>query len=303
VGEGLDNDVLFARLSGPSLPEDWRAPLVLRSNPSAARHAQAEREAAIHGFVHERGFPVPRVLAVVPPAIQVMERVPGDDMLTLIKRRIWRAGRHLDRLGRLYAELHAVPTAGWPLPTSPTELADRRLSLVRRSGDPELHDALARLEHLLPSLAVDDPVVCHGDLHPLNVLVAGERYSVVDWTDACLGDPHGDLARIVALLDETPLGAPGLAAPVLRVVGPRLSERVLRAYEAAAGSLDRARLARWMPVHVLHDWARTLVTLATPRQSVVKVRDAAVPWLRARFEAALATAQAQRGSGASGSIS
>ena len=30
-------------------------------------------------------------------------------------------------------------------------------------------------------------VVCNGDFHPLNVMVDGDRASVIDWTDAGLG--------------------------------------------------------------------------------------------------------------------
>jgi hypothetical protein len=52
---------------------------------------------------------------------------------------------------------------------------------------------------------------------------------------------------------------------------------------------------------VLHDWARTLVSLAVPRAFVVRVRPKMLDLLRTRFEEALG--QAERGSGASGSIS
>jgi aminoglycoside phosphotransferase (APT) family kinase protein len=299
--EGLDNDIVFARFEGSALGDEWRAPLVLRSNPSPERLPQAEREAVIQRFCADAGYPVPRVLAVIPPAIQVMERAPGRPMLDEITRRPWRAGQQMDALAGLFRRLHTLPTDGWPLPARPTELADRRLHLVRKVSDPALSRALERAEPLVPLLAVERRVVCHGDLHPLNVLVADSGSTVVDWTDACLGDPHGDVARLLALLALTPTGAPTLARPVLRVAVPWLTRRFLAAY----GPLDPARLALWRPVHLLHDWARTLVSLASPRESVVRVRPKMVDLLRARFDQAIEAAerQAQRGSGASGSIS
>jgi aminoglycoside phosphotransferase (APT) family kinase protein len=303
--EGLDNDIVFARFEGSALGDEWRAPLVLRSNPAASRRPQAEREAAIQGFLADRGYPVPRVRAVVPPAIQVIERVPGHMMLQDMLPRAWRIRRNVDVLAGLYARLHDVPIDGWPVPASPTELADRRLHLVHRvaTDEPALARALERVEPLRQATAVATPVACHGDLHPMNVLVTDGSATVIDWTDACLGDRHGDIARMLALLEEARAGAPRAIRPFMRVATPLMARRLLGVYQRRAGPLDPGRLALWRPLHLLHDWARTLVTLSSPRDSVVSVSPKTVTWLAARFEAAVVEAQAQRGSGASGSIS
>ena len=58
-----------------------------------------------------------------------------------------------------------------------------------REAGPRLLDACLRLASLGPG-----PTVVHGDFHPWNVLRAGERFVVIDWSDAAMGHPFTDLA-------------------------------------------------------------------------------------------------------------
>jgi hypothetical protein len=59
-----------------------------------------------------------------------------------------------------------------------------------RTAAPRLLDACDRLASLGPG-----PTVVHGDFHPWNVLRAGERIVVIDWSDAATGHPFTDLAN------------------------------------------------------------------------------------------------------------
>jgi aminoglycoside phosphotransferase (APT) family kinase protein len=88
-------------------------------------------------------------------------------------------------------------------------------------------------------------VICHGDMHPFNVLVdpAGSP-TVLDWSAAVLAPRTYDLAFTSVMLAEPPLVAPGPLRPVISAAGRALSRRFLRAYERQAGVLiDPASLA------------------------------------------------------------
>ena len=54
--------------------------------------------------------------------------------------------------------------------------------------------------------------LCHGDFHPINVLGEVSRPVVIDWPDACRGDPAADLCRSYLLLR---LHAADIAEPYL----------------------------------------------------------------------------------------
>ena len=184
VGAGFDSFIHLVDLTGEELPEAWRRPLVVRLLPSVDRVEQAHREATVQAWVAARGYPAPLVLEVLAPddgfglPAQVMERAPGGTMLDALSARPWRAFALVRQLADLQLALHALPVEGWPKGTDPQQLVDQRLGLPRRAaeelGDPDLTDAVGRAGGLIDVAASGPAVVCHGDFHPLNVVVDGE---------------------------------------------------------------------------------------------------------------------------------
>ena len=144
--------------------------------------------------------------------------------------------------------------------------------------------ALERVDRLAPRLDGAAPSLCHGDLHPLNVLVDGERASVIDWTDAGMGDRPGDVARTALLFRVAAVAATSRAERgVLHALAPLLARRYLRAY-ARHLPLDPARLRLWEPVHLLHGWAQ----LEAGDERSQDVSPVLGTWLRQRFEQRMA---------------
>jgi aminoglycoside phosphotransferase (APT) family kinase protein len=307
IGDGFDNWIHRVQFSGAVLPASLAGPLIARVHPTADRLELAQREACIQDWCADREYPAPRVLAIIPPdendglLVQLIERFPGDTMFAALVGAPWKAFALLDRLAELHAQLHALPTDGWPAPTG--SLAERRLALVREVAD-QLHDdsllrALAQADRLLPRLEVAQAVACHGDFHPLNVLVEGDRSAVIDWTDAGLGDRHGDVARTALLFRVAAIAAskPSERA-ALRAAGPVLSRRYLRAY-ARYAPLTRERLWLWEPLHLLHGWSQVAgvqaglwENLADDDARTERVRPGLGEWLQARFDKAIERALA-----------
>ena len=267
IGAGFDSYIHRVALTGAALPDPWRVPLIVRLLPSPDRASQAVREATVQGWCADRGYAAPRVLAVLAPEeglglpTQIMERAPGVTMLDAVGSKPWRGFRLVDQLAGLALALHALPTDGWPEGTvSGASLVDQRLGLPRRVvaelDRPALADALAHAEALSDAAMSGPSVVCHGDFHPLNVVVDGDRASVIDWTDAGLGPREADVARTLLLFQIASIAAGTRVERVaLRVAGPRLAGRYRRTYEAGA-PLDVARLRTWSVLHAVHGWAQ-----------------------------------------------
>ena len=125
-------------------------------------------------------------------------------------------------------------------------------------------------------------MVCHGDFHPLNVMVDGERASVIDWTDAGLGPRETDVARTALIFHIAAVAAnSAVERAVLKVAGPRLSRRYLKTYEAGS-RLDPTRMRMWEVLHGVHGWAQVEMlhaggfdgsSSAEPGQIPLSVRD------------------------------
>jgi aminoglycoside phosphotransferase (APT) family kinase protein len=172
----------------------------------------------------------------------VMDRVDGTDLLTTIARRPWTFARSARALGRLEARLHDV--------VAPPSLPDLRERLDQRiETAPHLSPRLrADARRLLAGLP-DGDRVCHGDLHPGNVILDANGPVLIDWTNAARGDPTADLARTVLMLRVGPL--PEDVSTLARVsdrVGRTLFRRVwVRSYRRVR-PFDDVLLERWETV-------------------------------------------------------
>ena len=263
---GLDNFVHALRLDGEALPPEWRAELVARVSPSADRSAEARTETEIQNWCAAKGYPAARVLALLDgdwsigrPA-QIVERAPGTTMLDAMASSPRRARSLIRRLAELHAQLHSLPHGDWPAPDARALTAPRRLALVRTraaNGDHALAEQLTRVEHALAALRPAPVAVCHGDFHPLNVIVGASGGAIViDWTDASLDDRHADVARTVALLRSAAVaGGSSIERVLLTVVGPVLAFAYLRAYRRLL-PVDRDRLRAWETVHLVNGLAQ-----------------------------------------------
>ena len=303
AGEGMDNEIVFVQLAGDGLPASWRGPLVVRVQPDVNRYEIAKAEVEVQRWCRTVDYPVPEVLALYEPgqltsaSAQVMVRVPGVPMLEAMVPAVWRAPSLVGRLADLHVRLHRTSTDGWPLPE--VSLARRRLRPVRLwvdelDGD-HLVDVLARVDGLLPYLEDHEVAPCHGDFHPLNIVVDGAAASVIDWTDAGLGDRHGDVARTQLLFRVAAVAATRKAErALLRHLGPMLAKRYLRCYSAQL-PLDRERLDTWEVVHLLHGWSQVLALhagiIGRDRERE-RVPPALATWLERRLERRLDEAEA-----------
>jgi len=237
IGNGLDTYIYAFHLRG-DLPEEWSGPLVLRIYPSAEQGPKARREVDIQTFVADRGYPAPRPLAVStnqPPLglpFMIMPRVPGAPALDRMKNPL-AIGGVVRRLANEQARLHQLPAEGCPLPSEPP-LVERMLGEMRAdAGRFEMTDVGGQLEWAERNcslVAEETSSVLHNDFHPLNVLLDGDSFYVLDWSDAAVGDRHCDLARTLALFWLAPPLAP---SKLERTILTLLRGYLVRAYVSA----------------------------------------------------------------------
>jgi Ser/Thr protein kinase RdoA (MazF antagonist) len=147
-------------------------------------------------------------------------------------------------LGRLLADIQHGLFALVPPVTLPRQ-RDRIVSKIRRTAA-TVDPAFARALSLLPPEA-GTPRLCHGDLHPSNVILGRDGPLLVDWFDAARGDPLADIARssLTMLSDgaQPPEHLPGSDQATLR----RLTDAYLARLQEHV-EIDHELLARWQAV-------------------------------------------------------
>jgi aminoglycoside phosphotransferase (APT) family kinase protein len=210
------------------------------------------------------GAPAPSLLGIEQifgrPA-SVWERIDGPSLWQDV---IERPDRSAD-VGRTLADIQLSLFELVPPVTLPDQ-RDRLISKIRWSAanvDASLRVAL----ELLPG-GTGTPRLCHGDLHPSNVIVSRDGPVIVDWFDASRGDRVADVARssltLLAHGATTPSHLPGSDPRTLALLTEAYLARLRESLDIPAGLLSRwqavsaaARLAEGMPPEpLLEVWRR-----------------------------------------------
>ncbi len=206
---------------------------------------RVDREATALRALAGMGHLAPRFEAVVNldgrPGL-VIERVEGVDLLTLLTRRPWWFLRAATTMAHLHAGMHEV-VAPASLPDLKAELRVR----IETTAALPAHLAAYAVE-ILGTLPAGDRL-CHGDLHPGNVLGTWVAPVAIDWSDASRGDPAADVARTDMLVrfgdPAVPMSAPMRA---LTTAGRGLlTRRYLSVYRRSSAT-DLNRLGDWIVV-------------------------------------------------------
>jgi aminoglycoside phosphotransferase (APT) family kinase protein len=223
--------------SGPDnwMPEDW----IL----CEARYATAAWAA---------GAPVPQFLGIETidgrPA-SVWEHVEGETLWEQVLARPERSAEIGRRLADLQLSLLDIAA-----PVALARQHDRLVSKIRAAAS-KVDARLQQAIDLIPE-RTGRARVCHGDLHPSNVILGRDGPVLVDWYDASRGDPIADVARTCLLLGG---GAarhlPGSNGSMLASLTTAYLRRLWEPLE-----LDDDTLERWKGINAVARMAEGLAS-------------------------------------------
>lgn len=228
----------------------WAAPLILRLYPPRFGTRNALWESTVQNTLAAAGYPVPRAhlvcsdMTVLGGAFFIMDFLSGAPLITAPKATV------PTLLGQSHARLHGID----PQPliealttqkiTGRTYHLDSRYDELTRKAEqyPHLSQTIAWLMANRPT----EPAslsICHGDFHPLNILIDNGKVSgVIDWPGFVITDPALDVATTL-ILGTIPIKhlAPQLGLDFTAADVEPLVEGYLAAYESIR-PLDRTNL-------------------------------------------------------------
>ncbi|HVE19205.1 MAG TPA: phosphotransferase [Ilumatobacteraceae bacterium] len=255
-------------------PDELRGPLVLRVMPSPGG---AVVETIVQRTVANHGYPTPRVVVdgtdeAVGGAYMVMQRVEGVALLAglSIGRTLWTLPKTVRRVAsqlsvasvRLH-DLDPQPVID-ALDEADVDVASLgvagRINEIRGAAERSLagfDELLAWLDRGRPALT--PAVVCHGDIHPFNMLMTDDdSFYVLDWTNANLCRRELDVGFTAALLQCAPIDVPSVAKKPLGALTGALARRFIDTYRRMAPiNLD---VVEWFEVL---QYGRCLAAVAT----------------------------------------
>lgn len=213
--------------------------------------AWIRREAEYSAIVRSLGLPVPHVHDVSDHdgrLVVVYERVHGPSMWAHIAGDPSSAASMGEMLGQLH--LAVLGRVGpMPLPRQRDRLTSKIRAAAGHLGF-EIETAMA----LVPD-ASEPLQLCHGDMHPGNVILSPDGPIVLDWFDASRGIPLADIARSSILM-----GAGGATDACLQHLVPFDQRAVRTLHDSYLASMREA-----MPRFVDDDFRRWIRIEAAAR--------------------------------------
>jgi aminoglycoside phosphotransferase (APT) family kinase protein len=255
---GFWAELLAFSLAEP--PPGWPRDLVARLMPDAAL---ARKETIIQAAVAAAGFRTPAIRASGGPgaglgrAFMIMDRAQGAPLLAglsgtaAIAAAPRLAGRLPGTLAAAMAALHKLDAGlvradlvqAGVFPMTLPGLLGGLTDMAASCGRADLADAGRWLAGHQPPEAPE--VICHGDLHPFNLLDDRGQVTVLDWTASLLAPRAYDVAFTTLMLAEPPLSLPGPARQLARQAGRQLAGQFTRRYRALAGTVIGAAELSW----------------------------------------------------------
>ena len=250
---GFDTQIFAFRLTGA--PPAFNGPLILRLFDAHHDPAGALRERAIQNALAAQGYPAPRVRLAsadstpLGGAFLIMDRLAGQP-LPKVSIRVMARG-----VAELQARLHDLDAVAFLRAVTREGLEPKSFTFDAYLAHLAARASRRRLDGLTPGFEwlvrrrpprPEPRAVCHGDLHPYNILMADGRVTgVLDWPHAIVADPAFDVATTLVILKLVPMELAGLARPLRWLAAaarPLLVGSYLRHYRRRR-LLDREKLA------------------------------------------------------------
>jgi Ser/Thr protein kinase RdoA (MazF antagonist) len=239
IGEGAMSEV-----------HAWAPGQVVKLFKASVSRRLARHEAHMTRVAFAAGAPAPEVLDVVTLEGRfgiVLERLDGPTLLQLSRSGEMTRAQTGATLASLNLSVHKTP-ASWEV----LHLRDWIDDALRSVGDVVPPPIATGIRALLARLQLGDGL-CHGDLHPDNVIMTADGPRIVDWTFAVRGPAAYDLARChILLAEQAPEHADDPERP--RAVNAALQAEYARLAGTSQGALTAAMDA-CMPI------ARTFILI------------------------------------------
>jgi tRNA A-37 threonylcarbamoyl transferase component Bud32 len=222
----------------------WGPGRVLKLFHQGTPRSKAENEFSVTQAVQSMGLPVPAVYEVVEvdgrPGI-VMQRVSGVSLFHRVQARPWLLRSAVRELARLHARINSCP-APPILPAQRETIAAKVASASHLTGEEK--QAVLNCLNDLP----DGAALCHGDFHPGNILVTEKGPVIIDWDAATRGQPAGDAAYTLLLIQKAslPSWTPRYMHVLLAATRSAIGRGYLRAY-VRSGLATGEQIKRWRP--------------------------------------------------------
>ena len=205
---------------------------------------ESRKEANKQELAYSRGLPVPQVLDVTKidgkQAI-IMEYITGKTLGELFLENKEQEDYYLGLSVDIQRKIHSYKT------DKIESMYEKLQKQIEQAPVLNITQKI-NLISMLQTMNVEN-ALCHGDLHLFNLIMVGERITIIDWVDASSGDFRADVYRTYLLYSQYSID---------------LANKYVKLYCEKSG-IERTELFRWAPIIAAARLSETVSTENTKR--------------------------------------
>lgn len=179
----------------------WGDARVVKLFDCSTPASRVDEQFRIAKAVHAAGLKAPaafEILQIDDRRGIVYERIDGRSLFDDVQSKPWTLFAAAKRMAELHARIHeAKAPSEWPT------WKHRIRKKIEANASLSERDRRRAAESL--AALPDGDAVCHGDIHPANILCTADGVMAVDWGGATRGHPLGDVAWTVRLMEQAQL--------------------------------------------------------------------------------------------------
>lgn len=120
------------------------------------------------------------------------EYIEGTELRELMGKKLKTVGKALRLLAEMHRDMHKYEILDILSQKDSFKIAIQKTDLLDSDKKKKIISYLDNLP--------DGNMICHGDLHPENILVSKNKNYIIDWSNTYSGNPNGDVARTYYVL-------------------------------------------------------------------------------------------------------
>ncbi|KKM00984.1 hypothetical protein LCGC14_1798950 [marine sediment metagenome] len=122
----------------------------------------------------------------------IYEYIEGITLNELMGKKITSIGKALRMLAEIHVEMHKYESMDLDSLKNNFKSIILKINLLDDDQKKEIINDIEKLP--------DGNAICHGDLHPDNIIVSKNKLYVIDWANVYSGNPNSDVARTYYLI-------------------------------------------------------------------------------------------------------
>ncbi len=156
---------------------------------------KALNEALTHSRVETTGLPMPVIheVSVIDGNWAItMDHIEGKTLHQIMKEDPAHLSEYVEKMVDIQLEIH---TKSMPLLSKLKDQLAGQINSLTSIDDTKRYELLTRLESM-----PKHKKLCHGNFTPMNLIVSGDKITIVDWVAARQGNASADVARTYLML-------------------------------------------------------------------------------------------------------